>query len=105
MTPEQREERYGNFSQGVALLGHMLAAVWIHKSFAEYGEEHYPEAEIMWDWGVSHIDCFVPNGEYRGLYEVKTTSKKRLSPASSNYDQVKRQLYMLRRQGITDMPA
>lgn len=106
MDEEARSERYGSFSQGTAMLGHLLASIWIHESFGVHGEEHYPEAEIMWDYGVSHIDVFIPPGspDY-GLYEIKTTSKKRLTPVPDNYEQVKRQLYALRLMGMHDVPA
>lgn len=108
MAPENvRDELYGSFNMGVATLGHLLAAIWIHESFAVSGEEHYPESEIMWTWGVSHDDCFVPNNgqEHWGLHEIKTTSKKRLTPSPQHYDQIKRRMYAMHLQGVVDVPG
>lgn len=82
------DERLGDHvNQGVATLGHALHQMWAWQVFAETSDMEV-EAAIPWKHGVSHDDVIVHDGEWAGVYEVKTHSEtKPTAPSEANYRQ------------------
>lgn len=95
-------DRFIPFNEGVGVMGHLLAQVWIHNAFAQYTTS--VEFEIPWQGGFAHIDCVVWDGPHAGCYEIKTTSDKDPKPKRENERQVRRMIALADKAGL-DLPS
>jgi hypothetical protein len=95
---------YTQINEGVSLMGHLLADLFIQSSFGHMGMTFHDEdpddlgknpvdVELPIDWkhGVTRLDAVVWSGPYAGHFEVKTSSDKSPRPSKDNRSQVIRQ--------------